>query len=54
MLSEGIGFVKNVSKKAVPHQSNAGGNGIRNATVGLKAQFVLKTRTADGRQYYNE
>ena len=54
VLDEGIGFVQNVSKKAVAHQSNATGNGIRNATVGLKVQFVLTTRTADGRQCYNE
>ena len=54
MLNEGIGFVKNVSKKAAPHHSNAEGNGITNATVGLKAQFVLTTRAADGRQRYNE
>lgn len=54
VLNEGIGFVENVSKRAAPHQSNAEGNGIRNATVGLKAQFVLTTRTADGRQCYNE
>jgi len=54
VLNEGIGFVKNVSKKAAPHQSNAEGNGITNATVGLKAQFVLTTRAADGRQCYNE
>ena len=54
VLNEGIGFVKNVSKKSVEPQSNAEGNGIRNATVGLKAQFVLTTRAADGRQCYNE
>lgn len=54
VLNKAIGFVKNVSKKSVAPQSNAEGNGIRNATVGLKAQFVLTTRTADGRQCYNE
>ena len=54
VLNEGIGFVKNVSKKAAPHHSNAEGNGITNATVGLKAQFILTTRAADGRQCYNE
>ena len=54
VLNEGIGFVKSVSKKSVPPQSNIEGNGIRNATVGLKAQFVLTTRTAKGRQCYNE
>ena len=43
VLNEGIGFVKNVSKKAVASQSNAEGNGIRNATVGLQAQFLLTT-----------
>ena len=36
VLNEGIGFVKNVSKKSVAPQSNAEGNGIRNATVGLR------------------
>ena len=54
VVKEGIGFVKNASMKAVAPQSNAEGNGIRNATVRLKAQFVLTTRTADGRQCYNE
>ena len=54
VVKEGIGFVKNASMKAVAPQSNAKGNGIRNATVRLKAQFVLTTRTADGRQCYNE
>lgn len=54
VLNEGIGFVKNVSKKSAPHHSNAEGNGITNATVGLKAQFVLTTRDADGGQCYNE
>ena len=54
VLNGGIGFVENVSKKSVAPQSNAEGNGIRNATVGLKPQFVLTTRTADGRQCYNE
>ena len=53
VLNEGIGFVQNASK-VVSHQSSAEGDGIRNATVGLKAQFVLTTRTADGRQCYNE
>ena len=43
-----------MSEKAVASQSNAEGNGIRNATVGLQAQFVLTTRTTDGRQCYNE
>ena len=54
VLNEGIGFVKNVLKKAVAPQSNAEGEGIRNATVGLKAEFVLTTKTADGRQCYNK
>jgi len=54
VLNDGIGFVVDVLKRAAPHQSNAEGNGIENATVGLKAQFVLTTRTADGRRCYNE
>ncbi|XP_078364721.1 E3 ubiquitin-protein ligase TRIM71-like [Oculina patagonica] len=54
LLNDGIGFVKSVSKKTVPCLSSAEGNGIRNATVGLKAGFVLTTRNAEGTQCHNE
>ena len=54
LLIEGIGFIKSVSKKTAPHQSSAEGNGIKNATVGLKTEFVLTTRNDAGNRCHNE
>ena len=55
-ITEGIGSVK---IKTFLHQSSvnhsrAEGNGIREAIVGLEAQFVLTTRNAKGEQYYDK
>ena len=52
--SGGIGSFRSFLSKAVAQQSGADGNGIKEATVGLKAHLVVTTRTADGVQCYEE
>ena len=55
-ITEGIGSVKIktfLHQPSVNH-SRAEGNGIREAIVGLEAQFVLTTRNAKGEQYYDK
>ena len=52
--SEGIGSFKKFLSKTVAQQSNAEGEGIKIATVGLKADIIVTTRTADGVQCYEE
>ena len=55
ILSEGIGYIQQrLPCKTVPPKSSAEGNGIINAIVGQRAQFVLTTRNTDGRQCYSE
>ena len=52
--AEGIGSFESFVSKTSAHQSTAEGKGISAATVGLEAEFVLTTRTAEGEQYYQE
>ena len=52
--TEGIGAFRTFLNKASAQQSIAEGKGISEATVGLKAEFVLKTRNAEGEQCYEE
>ena len=49
-----IGSFRGFLSKTVAHQSSAAGKGIKEATVGLKADIVVITRTADGVQCYEE
>jgi len=53
-VTEGIGAFKTFFSKTIANQSGAQGKGIREATVGLEAQFVLTTRNAEGEQCYDE
>ena len=50
--TEGIGSFKTFLIKTEAQQSNVEGNGINEVIVGLKAQFVLTTRNAEGQQCY--
>ena len=50
----GIGSFRAFLSKTVAQQSSAAGKGIKEATVGLKAEIVVITRTADGVQCYEE
>ena len=52
--SGGIGSFRRFLSKTVAQRSSADGKGIKDATVGLKAQLDVTTRTADGVQYYEE
>ena len=52
--TEGIGSMKTLLSETRPQQSSAEGKGIREAFVGLEAQFVLTTRNAEGEQCYQE
>ena len=52
--SGGIGSFRSFLSKTVAQQSRAEGEGIKEATVGLKAHIVVTTRTADGVQCYEE
>ena len=55
ILSEGIGYVQQrLPCKTIPPKSSAEGNGIINAIVGPRVQFVLTTRNTDGRWCYSE
>ena len=53
-INEGIGSFKTLLSKTRALKSNAEGKGINEVVVGLKAQFVLKTRNAEGEQCYDE
>lgn len=53
-ITEGIGSVKTFLHQPSVDHSRAEGSGIREAIVGLEAQFVLTTRNAKGEQYYDE
>ena len=52
--SGGIGSFRSFLSETDAQQSSADGKGIKEATVGLKAQLVVITRTADGVQCYEE
>ena len=52
--TEGIGSFKTVRSKTKAHQSRAKGKGLKEATVGLKAEFVLITRNSEGEQRHEE
>ena len=52
--TEGIGSFRTFLNKASTHQSSAEGKGISEATVGIKANFVLITRNAEAEQCYEE
>ena len=51
--AENIGSIKNLSKTR-PNLSSVIGKGITEAFIGLKAEFVLTTRNAEGEQCYDE
>ena len=53
-ITEGIGAFKTFTSKSSTHQSSVQGNGISEATVGLKAQIDLTTRNAEEEQCYDE
>jgi len=53
-VTEGIGAFKTFFSKISANQSGAQGKGMREAIVGLEAQFVLTTRNAEGEQCYDE
>ena len=46
-----LGFLK---RKTSPKESTVEGKGIREGTVGLKAEIVVKTRNIQGKQFYDE
>ena len=50
--TEGIGSFKTFLNKSQAQQSNAEGKGVDEVIAGLKAQFVLTTRNAEGKQCY--
>ena len=52
--TEGVGSFRTFVNNTKAQQSSAEGKGIREATVGLEAQFVLTTRNAEGEQCYEE
>jgi len=53
MNTQGIGSFKTVLKTSA-YRSRAAGPGITEVIVGLEAQFVLTTRSAEGEQCYDE
>ena len=52
--SDGIGTFQTFVTNTCAHQSTAEGEGISEASVGLKSNFLLTTRNAEGEQCYNE
>ena len=52
--SEGIGSFRSFLSNTVAQRSSAEGEGIKEAIVGLEAQIVVTTRTAEGVQSYEE
>ena len=52
--SGGIGTFRSFLSKTVAQQSSTDGEGVKEATVGLKAHIVVTTRTADGVQCFEE
>ena len=52
--SEGVGSLKQIISKTKSSNSKAEGEGIIDVTVGLEAQFVLRTRKTDNEQCYEQ
>ena len=52
--SEGVGSLKQIISKTKSSNSKAEGEGITDVTVGLEAQFVLRTRNTDNEQCYEQ
>ena len=52
--SEGVGSLKQIISQTKSSNSKAEGEGIIDVTVGLEAQFVLRTRNADNEQCYEQ
>ena len=52
--SEGVGSLKQIISKTNSSNSKAEGSGINDVTVGLEAQFVLTTRSAENEQCYEQ
>ena len=52
--SEGVGSLKQIISKTKSSNSKAEGEGIIDVTVGLEAQFVLRTRKTDDEQCYEQ
>ena len=52
--TEGIGSLKTVRSKTKAHQSSAKGKGLKEAIVGLEAEFVLTTRDSEREQRHEE
>ena len=52
--SEGVGSLKQIISQTKPRNSTAEGKGITDVTVGLEAQFVLRTRNAKNEQCYEQ
>lgn len=53
LKAKGIGFLQLQSETSA-HQSRAEGNGIKEASVGLGAEFTLTTRNSGGDPHYNK
>ena len=53
LKAKGIGFLQLQSDTST-HQSRAEGNGIKEASVGLGAEFMLTTRNSRGDPHYNK
>ena len=52
--SEGVGSLKQIISQTKSSNSKAEGEGIIDVTVGLEAQFVLRTRNTDNEQCYEQ
>ena len=52
--NEGIGCIRTFPSKTKVDQSTAEGKGLTEAIVGIQANFVLTTRTAEGQQCYEK
>ena len=52
--SEGVGSLKQIISQTKSGNSKAKGEGIIDVTVGLEAQFVLKTRNTDNEKCYEQ
>ena len=52
--SEGVGSLKQIISKTKSSNSKAEGEGIIDVTVGLEAQFVLRTRNTDNEHCYEQ
>ena len=52
--SEGVGSLKQIISQTKSSNSKAEGEGIIDVTIGLEAQFVLRTRNTDNEQCYEQ